>query len=163
MLARKISRPKWTSKPYLDPDCIRADGVTSCLRTVDDRLSLWRCENDEESVDDVFLALATARGKTGFDAMDIVLIPEEELRRKGLTEEATPGDTAVEDLRLRHVDLICLDMEGIAEIAQLVSTCVNKNRSIRLTVSRVKSLVRRAASEGRVRKDLLNPKLREQV
>ena len=84
MLARKISLSKWRTKPYLAVDAIRADAITGCLRTRDDRLSVWRCKNDPKDVDEVFLALATGSKSSKFETMDIVVLSENELDRAGL-------------------------------------------------------------------------------
>ncbi len=84
MLARKISRSKWASKPYLKPDAIRADAITNCLKTKDDRLSLWRCADDQWDVAEAFLALATGSKISKVETMDIVVLPENELEEAGL-------------------------------------------------------------------------------
>ncbi len=163
MLARKINRSKWVYKPYLEPDAIRADGITGCLRTTNDKLSLWRCEDDPEDLDQVFLALATGSKSEGFDRIDIVILHEDELQGAGLAEELTEGDTVVEDLKSRHVDLGYFDLDKLGALARIVAARINSHKSKRRTEAAVKRLVRDAISAGRVRPDELNEELGQKL
>ena len=65
MLARKISRAKWAPKEYLAPSEIRADAIGGCLRTTGDRLSWWRCKDDEEDVAEVASYISPVPGGIG--------------------------------------------------------------------------------------------------
>ena len=163
MLARKISRSKWASKPYLKPDAIRADAVTNCLKTTDDRLSLWRCENDQQDVDQVFLALATGSRISKIDTMHIVVLPEKELEEAGLTTENKGGDTAVQDLKSRHVDLVCLDLDKLGTLARMLASRIRNCQVVARTKKQIQTLVREAVSARRVQPDELSPELRNEL
>jgi len=163
MLARKISRSKWASKPYLKPDAIRADAVTNCLKTTDDRLSLWRCEDDQQDVDQVFLALATGSKISKIDTMHVVVLPEKELEEAGLLTEAEGGDTAVQDLQSRHVDLVCLDLDKLGTLARMLASRIKNSQVVSRSEKQIKTLVREAVGEGRVQQDDLSEQLRQEL
>jgi len=163
MLARKITRSKWTPKPYLSPEGIRADAITGCLRTKDDSLSLWRCTSDGHEIDQVFLALATGPLNSDFDTMDIVLVPENNLVEEGLIIEGIQGDTTIENLRLRHVDLVQLDLDKLGKFAKLLAARIRESHVRRKTVAQIKELVRNALSTGILRRDELNEGLRAKI
>ncbi len=163
MLARKINRAKWSPKAYLPQDAIRADAVTGCLRTRDDRLSMWQCEDDPDDLDQVFLALATGPLNTGFDTMDIVVIAENELENAGVTRETTLGETAVPALRSRHVDLVALDLEKLAALAKLLALCVRSSHVKRRTQGEIKKLVTDAHNKGHIQSEELKEELRRQL
>jgi hypothetical protein len=163
MFARKINRSKWNPRPYLKPDAIRADAVTGCLKTKGDRLSMWQCNDNLEDIDQIFLALATGPLITGFDAMDIVVVPENELEDAGFTAEATQGDTAVQDLRSRHVNLVCLDLDKLGTFAKLLASRLKDSQFKRATEAQIKRLVREAAGKGRVQQGNLSEQLRQKL
>jgi len=124
---------------------------------------MWRCKDDLEDIDQVFLALATGSLNTGFDAMDIVVVPEDELAAGGLTTEGTEGDTAVPALRSRHVDLVALDLDKLGTFARILDSRIRNYQVRRRTESRIKSLVREAIGEGHVQQDVLSPELRKKL
>jgi hypothetical protein len=160
MLARKISRSKWEPKPYLPPDAIRADAVTGCLRTNQDRLSLWRCVDDSADIDHVFLALATAPQVKSIETMDVVLLGEGDLSMVGLEMEDTDGETAVTDLRSRHVDVVALDLPKLGACAGVIAAQVADERVVRITKARLRRLVVKAIDAGRIVQSKLDEKLR---
>lgn len=158
VLARNINRSKWNAKPGFPHQAIRADAVTGCLKTKDDRLSMWRCQDDLGDIDQVFLALATGPNKTGFDTMDVVFVPEEDVERAGIAHQATEGETVVPDLRARHIDIVDLDLEKLGTLARIVASQVPKSQ--RRTEAAIKKLVRTAIQSGRINSDQLNNELR---
>ncbi|RJP38959.1 MAG: hypothetical protein C4547_03955 [Phycisphaerales bacterium] len=162
MLARKISFGKWRAKPYLAADAIRADAVTGCLRTRDDTLSFWSCEDTPDDLDQVFLALATGSSVSRFETMDIVLIAEADLDDAGVVTEANEGDTAVEDLKARHIDLVYLDLDKLAALARIIAARVRVLHA-RRTAGQLRRLVEDAVVVGRLRPELLNPELGDRL
>jgi hypothetical protein len=163
MLARKINRSKWGPKHDLRHDAIRADAVTGCLKTMDDTLSMWRCKDDLNDLNDVFLALATGPKNDGFDTLDIVVVPENTLEDAEIAMEPTEGATAIRELRSRHVDLIALDLDKLAALARIIASQVRNSGVKRLTEGQIKQLVTDAANSGRVQLDELPKQLREKL
>jgi len=95
--------------------------------------------------------------------MDIVVVPEKEIEDAGLKAEAKEGDTAVQDLRSRHVDLVELDFDKLGTFARILAYRVKNSQFKLLTKTEIKRLVRNAVSGGRVQPSELNEKLREKL
>ena len=165
MLARKISRAKWQQKEYLAETEIRADAISGgCLRTKDDKLSWWRCTDDEEDVAKVALALAVGPKIDRFDTIDVVVLPEAVLTEAGLASESTEGETPVKDLRSRHVDLVRLDVERLANVARILAPRIRSgDKVVRFTEAQLMTLVTTAIDDKRLDKDDLNDKLRKKL
>lgn len=164
MLALKISRAKWERKDYLAENEIRADAITS-LRTSDDRLSWWRCaDDDEEDVDQVALALAVGPNNNRIDKFDIIVLPESILAKAGLASESTEGETLVKDLRSRHVDLVRLDVERLAKVARILDPRIRSgDKVVQFTKAQLTTLVTTAIQDKRLDPNDLNEKLREKL
>ncbi|MCH7591377.1 MAG: hypothetical protein IH989_01165 [Planctomycetes bacterium] len=160
MLARKITRSKWARKAYVVGEAIRADAITQCLKTTDDALSLWRCSGDERDVDNVFLALALGPMNERFETMDVVVFSEGELADAEIVSQPNDGDTAVQDLKARHLNAVQLDLEKLGRIAKTINSRIRDCEVIRRTTRQIESLVRDADAIGRVRRDELHEKLR---
>ncbi len=164
MLARKISRAKWDSKEYLAESEIRADAITGCLRTMDDTLSWWRCSDDEKNVAEVALALAAGPKIDKFERIDVVVLPEAVLANAELASESTEGETAVKDLRSRHVDLVRLDVERLAKVARILAPRIRSgDKVVRFTKAQIITLVTTAIHDKRLEEKNLNKKLRKQL
>jgi hypothetical protein len=161
LLARKINRGRWIRKPYLPETAIRADSVTD-LKTTNDELSLWRCEGNDD-VDQVFLALATGSHVTSFDTMDVVLLPEAELTNAGVLIVSVAGDTAVEELKSRHVNLVRLDLERLGALAETLTEFVKRNEVQRRTKGQISRLLQSALSAGRLQAEELSEELRAKL
>lgn len=164
MLARKISRTKWQPKEYLAETEIRADAISGCLRTTDDKLSWWRCADDEIDVAEVALALATGPKCDRFDKIDVVVLPEAVFVNAGLASESAEGETAVKDLGSRHVDLVRLDVERLANVAKILAPRIRSgDKVVQFTKARLKTLVTTAIRDKRLDTDDLNEKLRGEL
>lgn len=165
MLARKISRSKWARKEYLKDTEIRADAITGCLRTKDDRLSWWRCTDDTDDVEEVALALTAGPQIERFDKIDVVVLPESEFYDVGLASESSEGSTAVRDLRSRHVDLVCLDLVRLSAVANILDPVIReyRNNVFQFTRAELIKLVRTAIRDTRLDLKDLNPKLQQKL
>src|SRR6266536_3514288 len=99
--ARKFSRAKWERPAFISSSDIPADAITGCLKTQDNKLSLWDCADDNGSVEEAVLALATGSKYDSLEKMHITTLVIAEMKSQGLSLANTRGDTAVEDLRER--------------------------------------------------------------
>ena len=162
MLARKISLAKWHSKEYFQPDEIGADAVTGCLRTSDNSLSWWRCTAQGTDVAEVALALVC--NMQIFEKIDVFALPDTELEPLGIGIHATEGNTPVQDLRSRHVDLPHIDLERLSRLAKARAPRIRSGISVFTFTKRdLKTLVRDAVSTNRVLTQDLHKKLRRQL
>jgi hypothetical protein len=161
-LARKVARAKWTSKPGMDPDDIRADAITIDLKTEGDTLSTWECDADPNDLEQAVLALAAAG--TTIDTMDIVIIRKDELEALGLEMERTAGRTAATSLQARHLDLVNIEMHRLCKLATLVANQVRSSTSCyRFKRSRVKAILTAALTAGQLDTSLLHQKILEEL
>jgi hypothetical protein len=166
MLARKISRGKWERKSHLSGDEISADAITVCLRTLNDALSWWKCSDDEKDVAEVALAVGIAvdKEKQQLDKIDIVVVPDTDLESVGLSFQPTPGNTLIEDLRERHIDVVYFDLERIARVARILAPRIrSRTRVFTFPLAKVKSLIRDAITAKRLTPDKLSEQVLEKL
>ena len=164
MLARKISRAKWNPKAYLAETEIRADAISGCLRTTDDKLSWWRCTDDKKNVAEVALALAAGPKIEKFERIVVVVVPEAVLANAELASELTEGETAVKDLQSRHVDLVKLDVERLAKVARILSPRIRSDDEVfRFTRAEVINLVITAIDDERLNANDLHEELQAKL
>lgn len=164
MLARKINRPKWDTREYLEEDAIRADAMTKCLCTSDDALSWWRCEGDENGLEEVALALATGPKSARVETIFVATLPVSCLEDAGMTTRQTPGKTAVDKLKSRHVNVVELDIEGLATIAKMLAPRIRGNKLVkRFTRKRLTDLIKTAIEDKRLDPAELHQELREKL
>jgi len=161
-LARKISPAKWEPKTHLARHEISADAITACLRTSGDTLSWWRCTDDKSEVAQVALALVTGMAK--LDTIHVIAIPERTLLGEQLQMRETEGNTPIEDLKSRHVDLVNLDLERLSAVARILAVRV-RSRTLLLTFTRTDlvALVTQAVQAGRVSADQLCAELQQKL
>lgn len=161
-VARKISRAKWELKSYMESDDIGADAVTGCLRTSNNTLSVWQCSLEETDVAEVVLALATPMER--IDKIDVVLIHKNDLDEDGCILEATLGNTLVDDLRARHMDIININLTKLCSLARRIATKVRQNSNCYLfTKSKVQDIIVKAVKNNRLDVDSLNEKVRIEI
>lgn len=159
-VARKISRAKWqTTGSGGEPRGAPADAVTACLRTGQNRLSLWRFTDPMQDLGEVALAMAANAERA--ETFDLVWLSAETLSL--YEQEETEGKTAVKDLRDRHIDVCRLDGRGLVAIADHFFVAVQKNEVRRFREKEVIALVQTALRDGRIAPSDLPEKLRAQV
>jgi hypothetical protein len=159
-LARKFSRAKWEKPSFIQDDDIPADAVTGCLRIIDNKLSFWECTHDSLSIEEVVLALATGPKYDTPDKMHIVVVDREDLLAEGLCLVNSPGDTAVVELRSRHLDMTELTLVKLVKLARITDRKVKTDANCHLfTRMQVARIIKGAISHRRIKPDELHPKL----
>lgn len=154
-LARKIQRGKWETKPYITLEEIRADALTGgCLRTSDDNLSLWQCEDSREDVEEIALALASCMDQ--IEGIHIVLLKKELFENGGFSLDSSEGKTPVDDLCTRHIDVTKLTMTKICKIAEHVkSALAGPSQFYPFTRAQIKEILCKAIKHGRINLEIL--------
>ncbi len=161
-LVRKISRAKWEPKEGLSAEEISADAVTVDLRTRDNSLSFWKCKSDsDKSVEDVALAIASKAQCV--EKVDLVWVADGKLRDDGQILKDTDGETYVEDLVKKHVDVCMLDYVRLGKVARLVAAAIKANQYRRLTKRRIAQLLATAVEQGRINFDDLEEGVKTKV
>jgi len=136
----------------MNPDDIRADAVTMCLRTNNDTLSVWQCRSTNEDIREVMLAIASTMDP--IETMNVVLIKKTDLNANSIAFEGTPQETEtpIKELSNRHFTLINLTAEQLCSLARQIATNVRQNIDIyRFTQKKLLTFMANAVEDGRLR------------
>jgi hypothetical protein len=161
-VARIINRAQWEPKPYMSADDIPADAITRDLRTLGNELSLWYCDGSNEQIEDVVLAWGAATSRP--DPFDIVLLNPDTLQSAGFVMKDSEGQTPVQDLRNRHVDLRELTLARIALLGHQIAGELRADSNCReFRKAEVVEILARAVRQGRVSLTDLKDEVRKKV
>lgn len=142
---RKISKGKWKSDS--DDAVIKADALTSCLRTSGNTLSFWRVE-DLNQIDEAKLAIASSN--SNLDTFDIVVFSTAEMEALGAPIVATPGQTACTDLENTHRDLAELNSDHLIKLSYAVLDKVKQDEVERVTLAKARTMMKAAVDSQRL-------------
>jgi len=141
-LVRKISRAKWE---VLEPkDSIDADAITSCLRTQKNCLSVWR-----STMDDAVVAIVSNADRLA--TMHLVSIDESFLVEQGIAFVDSPGNSPLEDMNGKHVDLSNLNYAGLGQLAEYVAAQIGGNEVTSYTAVQIAKLFVAAQEQDRLK------------
>lgn len=154
---RKINRSNWSGAggiPVTDVFEQQADGIAICLKTSNNRLSVWEIS----SVADISQAiLAISSAFTKLETFYIVLIESDFLDSLQIPIRNSPGRTPVEHLVNMHVDIVNLNYYRIGLIAEYIIKQINSSNYERIDVPKIKEIINRAIDDGHLDKTKLNP------
>ena len=124
---RKIARSKWQETHLSSNEAqareevkrVKADAITNCIKTSDNKLSLWRVDDKKDSIDDIVPLII---GFERPDTCDVVYISEEVFSEEQITLEQSSDDanTPIEELKQYHYNAIVKDYEGLGKFAKVV-------------------------------------------
>jgi hypothetical protein len=143
-LVRKIAPAKWSGAQSLE--ALSADALTVDLRTINNTLSLWEI-NGEDELCDAVLALAISKNSKKIEKMDLVLIPKETILTKQLSIRASPGETFAEGLSDTHREVVDLKYPSLGVFAQIIIDLLSKNGPITITKTKVENIVKAAYND----------------
>lgn len=142
---RKINKGKWKSDSA-EP-IIKADALTSCLRTSSNTLSFWRIE-ELSNIEDAKLAIAASN--SNLDPFDIIVFTNDEIEELGAPIVEKAGKTACSDLVDSHRDLSNLDSSHLIKLSHAVLKKVQSDDVERVTFAKLKSMLISAAAQDRL-------------
>lgn len=158
-LVRKITRIKWDLAAGLAKDEIPADAISVDLRTKSNALSFWQCASESsDDIAEIALALAAAGGN--IRPMDLVWLPRNTLCA-GLADQDTPGDTPIQSLVDRHVDISQLDYVRLGKIAKRIATAIAEEHYTRVPKLKIIEMFEAAVKEKRVELPSLDKKIQD--
>lgn len=155
LLIRRISRAKWDK---IGEEDVSADAITSCLKTYQNDLSVWRISS-EEDLNNAILALITGSKQTKLSTLHYVVIDENLAIERGLSLKETPGDTVALDLVDSHRDIEELTYVKLGVVKDLILECIDNEKTSFITKKSLKELLKDAIKNGKIQKDTLNPEL----
>lgn len=155
---RKISKSKWPAEEILadktDEEILpflKADALTSCLRTSKDELSLWTVENtSEEEITKAILALITNSRLERLDRIQVVYFDEDNVTQAGLTLKKTPGDTVISTYTNLHQDMIELNYERMGKVSGLITSALRDRRIKKYNEKELSKMLVEAIKSGLV-------------
>ncbi len=161
---RKIARSKWpqeilsdnTEKAQLQINSVSADAITNCIKTTQNKLSLWKVEERTDTIEDIIPLLV---GFDKPDTCDIIYISEEDLKAEGLILEQSSEDANVriEELKCRHYNAIVNNYEGLGKFSKVVLKSLNNHK--RYTSSVVKKKLKSMLNNNEINREVVSEEL----
>jgi len=159
---RKIEKGKWLKKDLPEQEGPSADAITNCIRTKNNKLSLWEINDDDDNdIENAVIAIAAAGDH--LDTFDIVRFNEIALSEKGLSTETNPGKTSYKCMVSNHRDIVNLDYKKLGKVSEIIMDEITNNRDKRFTFPKIKELLLNAISEGKINQDELSPFILEKL
>ena len=168
-LARKIARAKWN--PTVGLPQVRADAITTDLRTEHDQLSFWQCDPgpaDHENaplsgnpVSDIAIAIASPNPSLG--KFDIIWFPVEDFENDDQSWVYAKAETPIEDLNGLHVHARELNYLRLGNLAQRIIDAIDQKRFERFDPDKVVNLLSDAIKDKRLILDDLKGKVHDAV
>lgn len=165
---RKIARSKWQANP-LDKDSpitesviqkVAADAITNCTKTTGNKLSLWKVEEINNTIDDIVPLII---GFERPDTCDVVYISEEELENEGieLEQSSIDANTPIEELKQLHYNALVNDYEGLGRFAKVVLISLENHK--RFKGKEVKEKLQKMLENHELEKGMISDKLYEKI
>lgn len=153
---RKISKSKWPAEEILadksDEEILpllKADALTSCLRTSKDELSLWTVEDTtEEEIEKAILALITNSRLERLDRIQVVYFDEDKVKEAGLTLKRSLGDTVVTTYANLHQDMVDLNYEKMGVVSSLITSALRDKRIKVYNEKKLAEILKKAIESG---------------
>ncbi|TCB73847.1 hypothetical protein [Acinetobacter sp. ANC 4173] len=161
---RKISKSKWPSEEILagktDEEVLpflKADALTSCLRTSKDELSLWTVENTtDEEIEKAILALITNSRLERLDRIQVVYFDEDKVKQSGLTLKKSPGDTVISTYTNLHQDMTELNYERMGKVSALITSALRDKKIKKYNEKELSKMLLDAIKSGLVEQKKLH-------
>ena len=137
---------------------ITADTVVSELKTIGNKLSVWKIENDEDIID-AFIALASNSDYLG--TIDAIKIDSEKM--KDLEFDTEVGDTPAIAINEKHRNIINLNYVSLGKVISAIIDAFQKNQNIRKRKSEIKEILKKACGEGKLKLDDLSQDIQKHL
>lgn len=147
-LVRKFDYAKWNQTDTLAGGPASADAITSCMRTMDNKLSLWAITDDSQ-LEDAVVAIAACQQKV--ESIDVVSIDPQLIEEKGLFLDQSSGSTPYVGFSRNHRDIVRLNYCSLGQMAEVVVQSICKKRWTRFRRAELKSILKKAVDDGRIR------------
>lgn len=165
---RKIARSKWPEGQLSENEVqaieevksVKADAITNCIKTTENKLSLWRVKEKRDSIDDIIPLII---GFERPDTCDIIYISDEAFLEEKIPLEQSSDDanTPIEELKQYHYNAIVKDYEGLGKFAKVVLKSLNNHK--RFKGKEVKTKLKDMLKNHEIEKDMISEKLYEKI
>ena len=151
---RKLSQKRhWDRPPWLGAGDSQADAA-KCLRTEENKLSVFRLEDSDVQTERVVAALALTRDN--FAEVDVAIAPEKVLEACGIQHAKVPARTPDSEVNDWHLDLVELTVAKIAELATAIRT---EGRIRRYYPADVRAAIQKSLRTDYIAVECIKPKL----
>jgi hypothetical protein len=143
----KVTWGRWQADlPWLPVGELQAAALLD-LRFSNNKLSIWKIEDDSSNLDRVITALAASKGKVSIENVDYVVLSQQILTGLGLKIEKSPGATLDSIANKEwHYDIIELTASKILAIAQRIrEEPIKRKREVE-----IKKLIMKAIKEKHI-------------
>jgi len=136
---------------------LKADALTSCLRTSKDELSLWTVENTtDEEIKKAILALITNSRLERLDRIQVVYFDEDKVKQSGLTLKKSPGDTVISTYTNLHQDMTELNYERMGKVSALITSALRDKKIKKYNEKELSKMLLDAIQSGLVEQKKLH-------
>lgn len=160
LAVRKIEIGKWKKNDPSNGAEACADAITNCLKTKDNKISIWEI-NDEPNVDDAVIAIVS-KGDC-LESIDIIQLKMEDIEEGGLKIEKSQGNTLLKEFTDKHREITDLTYATLGTLANIIIVSIKSQKNKRYTRSMLIQLVKSAVESGRISEEELKPSLKEQL
>jgi hypothetical protein len=160
LFVRKIDRGKWPQAVLHQNTDPSADAITNCLKTKQNALSVWEVIS-ETDIDEAVLAIVS--GGDHLEAIDVVLMSSDYLKKQGIDCKQTKGLTSVDDLVEKHIDLSNLTYKKLGIIAYHIVDKIIDQKVKRYTERQLKEILNQAIGQNRLTPDRLKDSIRKKL
>lgn len=165
---RKIARSKWqagalssdTQLAEKEIKGVSSDAITNCIKTTENKLSLWRVEQKSDTIDDIIPLIV------GFEkpaTCDVIYISEDDLEKEGLNIKQSKEDANVPIERLKeyHYNAYVNDYEGLGKFAKVVLKSLDSHK--RFKGKEVKEKLQSMLKNHEIEENMISQKLYDKI
>jgi hypothetical protein len=160
LFVRKIEKNKWMKKDFTFQGVAPADAITNCMKTKDNKLSVWKI-HDDCAIEQAVVAIAVSGDH--LDTFDIVYFDENELEKKEIFIDSSLGKTAYKDMASNHMDIVELDYTKLGRLSEIIINELVNKRDIRYTIGKLKEILKKAIVEGKIVCEELCPSISKKL
>lgn len=159
LLLRQIRKPRWYPVPdWIPQGTLHADPLAD-LVTKDNKLSVWRVENDESNLAKILVALAGTREAAS--NLDYVLFDESIVTQANVSIQQSQGQTIFPEANAAwHRDLTELTARKLVALAEFVMQTGVRRRASK---PQVITLLMEAVRQGDIDPNALEDSLRQKI
>ena len=159
IIFRKLAHKRhWDSEPpRAEQADVQAD-VVNCLRTKENKLSVFILDGSSDQIARVVAALALTRDNLA--DFDLAIAPIDILAQCGIRTDSTPGQTPDPEVNSWHQDLVDLT---IFQLAQLAVNIRNKGEIKRYNWKKVGAAIQLSLSGNHIQTENINKNLKHSL
>lgn len=154
IIFRKLAQKRhWDGKPWTEQDDVQAD-VVNCLRTKENKLSVFMLDGSSSQIARVVAALAVTRDSIA--NLDLAIAPSDILAQCGIRTDRAPGQTPDPEVNNWHQDLVDLT---ILQLARLAVAIRSKGQIKRYNLKKVEEAIRLSLNDNYIQTERINKNL----